>query len=396
MTDGLRVAIVGCGIVARVHAEAIRAIPGACVVALVAPSLPSAENLASTMAEAGDPMPLVFRTLGEALAGCLIDLVAVTTPTGFHVEVGLEALAAGKHVVIEKPLDVDLGRARRLETAASRAAECGIVSSVISQHRFDPASLAVASAVSNGRFGRLASSVASIPWWRSQGYYDSSDWRGTWAADGGGALMNQGIHTVDLLVSLMGRPVEISSRTGLLVHRGIEVEDTAVATISFEGGGLGVLHATTAAYPGLPTRLQIMGSEGSAVIENDRLAYFHSSDKGSVVPGMGLAGQQNQSSDELARFAPDIHEDSQPIMYASGHIRQYRDIVQAIEDGRPPLVTVGNAVRSLATVRAVYISATLNEPVLFKDVLAEKYSEVNTRTGAPEEEEEEVTRPGRF
>lgn len=372
MADSLRVVIVGCGTIAPVHARAVRAISGARVVALVAPSLPSAEKLATTVSEAGDPRPLIFRTLGEALAGCPIDVVAVTTPTGFHVELGLEALAAGKHLVIEKPLDVDLGHARRLELAASKAAESGIVSSVISQHRFDPSSLAVAAAVSEGRFGRLASSVASIPWWRSQGYYDSSVWRGTWAADGGGALMNQGIHTVDLLLSLMGRPVEISARTGLLVHRGIEVEDTAVATISFEGGGLGVLHATTAAYPGLPTRLQIMGSRGSAVIDNDRLAYFHSSDKGSEVPGMGLAGQQNQSAEEVARFAPDGPEDLDPTTFPSGHIRQYRDVVQAIREGHPPTVTVGDAVRALATVRAVYISAARNERVLFKDVLAEK------------------------
>src|SRR5204863_394317 len=160
-----------------------------------------------------------------------IDLVAICTPSGLHAEDTELALAAGRHVFVEKPLDVSLPRARRLARLAVQAEQRGLVVSVVSQHRFDPASVAVAGALAAGRLGRVTSAVASVAWWRGQDYYDSAAWRGTWALDGGGALMNQGVHTVDLLGWLLGEPVEVFAHTGRLAHDGIEVEDVAVATI---------------------------------------------------------------------------------------------------------------------------------------------------------------------
>ncbi|GAP59014.1 uncharacterized oxidoreductase YrbE [Arthrobacter sp. Hiyo1] len=312
-----------------------------------------------------------------------MDLVIVSTPSGLHIQQALEALDAGKHVVIEKPLDVDLVKADEILAAAKAAEAKGLVATVISQHRFDPASRVVDEARRAGRFGTLTSAVASVSWWRSQGYYDSGAWRGTWAMDGGGAIMNQGVHTVDLLLWFLGRPLEISAKTALLAHEGVEVEDTAVATVTFESGALAVLHATTAAYPGLTVRLQVMGSKGSAVIDNDDLAYFHASDAAdpSESSAMGILGGGNQAAVELAKYPDDTVEALDPTVYPAGHVRQYRDIVAAIREGRPAGVTVRDAVTALATVRALYVSATLGQPVLIDDVIAGKYNNVEVRTG---------------
>jgi UDP-N-acetyl-2-amino-2-deoxyglucuronate dehydrogenase len=363
------------------HAVALQAFPEVRIVALVDAIPAASESLADFIEKKGGPRPPQFTTLQEAFGAVDIDLVALATPSGLHIQQGLEVLAAGKHVVIEKPLDVDLTRAQEIEAAAKEAAGKGIVASVISQHRFDQSSVAVADAVAKGRFGRLTSAIASVAWWRSQGYYDSGDWRGTWSMDGGGALMNQGVHTVDLLLWFMGRPVEIHAHTARLAHERIEVEDTAVATITFENGGLAVLHATTAAYPGLTVRVQLMGSEGSAVVDNDRLQYFHSKDAGGESADMGLQGGGNQAEEELAKYPEEDYKAADPTVYPAGHVRQYRDILAAIAGGRQAGVTVSDAVNALAAVRSVYVSATLGQPVLFDDVLAGKYNDLEVRTG---------------
>jgi UDP-N-acetyl-2-amino-2-deoxyglucuronate dehydrogenase len=381
MNETLKVAITGCGVIGRTHAVALQEFPGASVVALVDAIPDAAESLADFIEASGRPRPSVHASLKDAFAAADIDLVALATPSGLHIQQGLEVLAAGKHVVIEKPLDVDLSRAQEIEAAANEAARHGVVASVISQHRFDQASVAVADAVAKGRFGRLTSAIASVAWWRGQGYYDSGDWRGTWSMDGGGALMNQGVHTVDLLLWFMGRPVEIHAHTARLAHERIEVEDTAVATVTFENGGLAVLHATTAAYPGLTVRVQLMGSEGSAVVDNDQLQYFHAKDIGGASADMGLQGGGNQAREELAKYPAEDYEAKDPTVYPAGHVRQYRDILGAIAEGRQAGVTVSDAVNALATVRAVYVSATLNQAVLFEDVLAGKYNDLEVRTG---------------
>ena len=379
--EPLRVAIAGCGVIGRTHAAVVRELPELVVTALIDDVEVAADALAESIADQGARRPATFRTLSEALAGAPVDLVIIATPSGLHIQQALEVLAAGKHVVIEKPLDVDLSRASEILTAAEAAEAKGLVASVISQHRFDPASRVVDLARRTGRFGTLTSAIASVSWWRSQGYYDSGEWRGTWAMDGGGAVMNQGVHTVDLLLWFLGRPVEISAKTALLAHEGVEVEDTAVATVTFESGALAVLHATTAAYPGLTVRLQLMGSKGSAVIDGDQLEYFHAADAGGEGSDMGLLGAGNQAADELAKFPDEPVQALDPTVYPAGHVRQYRDIVDAVRAGRPAGVTVRDAVIALATVRALYVSATLGQPVLINEVLAGKYDDVDVQTG---------------
>jgi UDP-N-acetyl-2-amino-2-deoxyglucuronate dehydrogenase len=274
--------------------------------------------------------------------------------------------------VVEKPVDVTITAAAPIASAAAAAPE-GTLATVISQHRFDPASVIVHDALVAGRFGRITSAVATVSWWRSQDYYDSGAWRGTWELDGGGALMNQGVHTVDLLLWLLGTPVDVTAHTGLLAHERIEVEDTVAAVVRFESGALATLHATTAAYPGLSVRLQVLGDAGSAVIDDDRLRYFHSRELASAAAAgdAGVSADRGDRADQTARVLPD-DEDADPThgpMF-TGHARQYRDIVEAIRTGRRPGVTLDDALLALATVQAVYESARTGAPVRVADVLA--------------------------
>ncbi|GAB3601593.1 Gfo/Idh/MocA family protein [Microbacterium tumbae] len=371
MSSILSTAIIGCGVIGRTHVDAVlRLADRLRLDALVDVSSERAGALADVVEERTGTRPTIHATVQDLVAASRPELVIVATPSGLHVEQAVVALEAGAHVLIEKPLDVDLVRARRLAEAAGKAAANGQVCSVISQHRFDPSSQIVHAAIADGSFGRVTSGVASVPWWRSQSYYDSGDWRGTWALDGGGALMNQGVHTVDLLLWFLGRPVTVSAEIALLAHEGVEVEDTAVATVTFDSGALAVLHATTAGYPGLGVRLTVLGSEGSAIIHRDALEYLHIKEGDGA--DMGLQGSGNQADRYEAGTAAAVDA----TQFVDGHIRQYDDLLAAIEDRRDPLLTVDAAVLALATVRAVYISAVLGKKVRIDDVVSGDYDDV--------------------
>jgi len=376
----LATAIVGCGVIGRTHVESVLSFSELALVALIDPVRARADALADEVEARTGARPPVFASIDDLVAASVpVRLVVIGTPSGLHVEQGVAALEAGAHVIIEKPLDVDLVRARRLAEAAR--AHSGQVCTIISQHRFDPASRIVHDAIEAGGFGRLTSAVATVPWWRSQAYYDSGDWRGTWALDGGGALMNQGVHTLDLLLWFLGRPVSVSAEFALLAHEGVEVEDTVVATITFESGALAVLHATTAGYPGLAVRLQVQGSAGSAVIDSDELEYIHVADP-SGANDMGLQGGGNQVGRYDAEPANGVPVDA--TQSATGHERQYRDLLDAVAEGRDPIVTVDEALFTLATVRAVYASATTGRKVAIDDVLAGAYDDVDLVVPIPQ------------
>ncbi|MET9317926.1 Gfo/Idh/MocA family oxidoreductase [Kribbella sp. NPDC003505] len=350
-----QVAIVGCGIIGRTHAQTVAERPDAIVTALVDGDAAAREALRAYLVDLGEPEPKVYDDLTAALSGSDVSLVAICTPSGTHAALAEQALNEKKHVVIEKPLDVDLVRARRLGAAATRAANHGVVSSVISQHRFDAGSAVVKQAIDAGRFGQLTSSVATVAWWRSDEYYASAGWRGTWEQDGGGALMNQGVHTVDLMLWFMGRPVSIQAQALRAAHHAIEVEDTVVATLTFENGAVGTLHATTAAFPGGRTRVSVHGTEGGAEVEDDRLRRLN------------VDGDKNDAPTDAGD--------------PGGHKAQYDDILTAITEGSQPAITVQDAIDALATVRAVYIASTLQRPVKFVDVLEGRYDDVDVSRG---------------
>lgn len=347
----MRFAIIGCGVIGPLHARTIAGLPGrAHLVATVDDRPERAVALAAEYGAQAHP------SLADALARPDVDAVAVCVPSRRHVDIAVQALAAGKHVVVEKPLDVTDEAGARLARADRDAP--GTVT-VISQHRFDPASRVVHDAVAAGRLGTITSGVASIALWRSQHYYDSGEWRGTWALDGGGALMNQGVHQIDLLVWMLGRPVRVHATTALLAHSRVEVEDTGVATIEFEGGALGVVHGTTAAYPGVANRLQVHGSRGSAVIDGDALAYFHAADPASQVPDYGAG----LSADQSDLILPDRGAYDPVTGQVDAHTRQYVDFLDAVDSDRDPLVTVVQARRTLALVNSIYASARSGQTV---------------------------------
>jgi UDP-N-acetyl-2-amino-2-deoxyglucuronate dehydrogenase len=190
--------------------------------------------------------------------------------------------------------------------------------------------------------------------------------------------MNQGVHTVDLLAWFLGRPVEVSAHAAMLAHESIEVEDVAVATVRFASGALAVLHATTDAYPGLSVRLQIHGSTGSAVLHDDQLEYFHVARHGTGETGGPYGGAEPDNQASLVVPEAELRGSPKPAdTFILGHLRQYEDVVDAIETGRPPTVTFQDGLMALAIVRAVYVSSTLDRPVSIDALLAGDHDDVD-------------------
>ena len=347
MSSTYRVALVGAGVIGALHAQVITQLTDRLrLVAVIDAELVRAERLAAE--HSGRP----FASLTEALAAVDVDIVVVCTPTGRHGEAAIAALNAGKHLIIEKPAEITVARTDEIIEAREKA---GTLVTVVSQHRFDPATEVVLAAIGRGELGRLTSGIASIDWWRGQTYYDSGDWRGTWQLDGGGALMNQGVHTVDLLIAALGRPTEVFAYTGTLAHERIEVEDVAVAVVRFASGALGLLHATTAAYPGLSARLQVHGDRGSAVIDNDQLVFFHAT-------AAGEATDQRLMGGTAVRPVPTAGSD--PGQLSDAHRLQYLNFLGALDGTEPLRVDLETNRQSIAVITGVYESARTGRPVV--------------------------------
>lgn len=354
----LRFAIVGAGVIGLHHGKVISELAEEIELVAVADThLDKAEKIT---AERGGK---AFSSLTEALATTDVDVVVVCTPTGRHAEVAIEALEAGRHVIIEKPAEVSLEKTDQIIEAQRRA---GTMVTVISQHRFDPATEIAVAAIANGELGRLTSGIASIDWWRGQSYYDSGDWRGTWELDGGGALMNQGVHTVDLLVATMGRPIEVFAYTATLAHQRIETEDVAVGVVKFESGALGVLHASTAAFPGLSARLQVHGDKGSVVIDNDELTFIHVTREDAEREEKAY-GSKKDSINQIAEYQ---HSDgssatagSNPGQLSDAHRYQYNNFLAALRGEEEIRVGLAENRQSISVILGVYESARTGRPV---------------------------------
>jgi predicted dehydrogenase len=360
----MRLVIAGCGIIGDFHAGVADSFDDLEIAALVDPVASQREKLAKKW-KLDVPG---YDTLAEALTAEKPDIVAVCTPSGYHADVAVEALEGGCHVVVEKPIDVTLSAAGRIRDAAKAA---GKVVTVISQHRFDAGSTALFTAIKNGKLGTITSGTASVPWWRSQAYYDSGDWRGTWKLDGGGAVMNQGVHTVDLLTWFLGEPVEVFAWSACLAHERIEVEDVIVAVVKFDGGALATIHATTAANPGAGVRVSVHGDGGTATIENDRLTWFVSAvdAKPGERPGNTADAEVEARTDEAVSAAAVAGwAASDPTALGSSHATQYRNFLDAIASGGEPLVTIEEGTKALRVIRAMYASAESGQPVKLADL----------------------------
>lgn len=333
----VRYGIAGCGVIFRTHVKALRELNDCADLAAVCDTDP--EALQKAVEETG---ARGCRSVPELVALPDIDAVIVCTPSGLHAQCAIAALDAGKHAISEKPMDVVGDRADEMIAAAKRNRR---LLAVISQTRYGRGFETLHEWLDQGRFGRLVYGAALTYYYRSQSYYDSAGWRGTWALDGGGALMNQGIHYADQLVWAMGTPKSVYARAGQLGHERIEVEDIVSATIEFESGAIGSLTATTCAYPGRPGVLDIVGSAGSARVSDGKLVDAAFVDEGPIRVDDG-----GESVDpRLGGF--------------SEHGRQLRDITQAILAGREPEITMDDGRNALGLVLAIYESARENRAV---------------------------------
>jgi predicted dehydrogenase len=298
-----------------------------------------------------------------------IDAVCVCTPSGMHADHAVAALRAGKHAVVEKPMDVSLDACDRMISAEQ---ETGKKLAIISQHRWDAASRTVKQAVEEGKLGRIVYADATVKWWRTQEYYDSGDWRGTWAMDGGGALMNQGVHTVDLLQWLAGGVQQLFAYTRTAAHERIEVEDVAAAALTFKNGAIGTLTATTAAYPGFPVRIDIYGTDGSAVIEGDRLRSlvlksgesYEGEAAAAHAVSVARGGTASVKDEAAGRLEDKTTASADPgAVWGDAHRAQIDDFLAAVRDDRRPLIDGREGRRPLEIIQAVYQSARTGLPV---------------------------------
>ncbi len=338
--------IIGCGMISRFHAHAIDDVKGARLVACFDAIAPAADRLA---AETGCK---AYHRLDEMLADPKVDIVTIGTPSGAHLEPALAAAAAGKHVIVEKPLEITLKRCDAIIAACKKNK---VKLAAVFPSRYHDSSLEMKRAVESGRFGKLTLGDAYVKWYRTQAYYDSGAWRGTWELDGGGALMNQAIHSVDLLTWLMGPVVEVQAQTATLAHERIAVEDTAVATVRFASGALGVIEASTAAFPGYLKRIELHGSEGSAVLEEEDLKMWDFAKKQRRDEAIHQRMQAGHSTGGGAADPSAIGH--------HGHARQFADVVDAIRRNRDPAVNGVEGRKSVEIILAIYKSAEIGRPV---------------------------------
>ncbi|MFI6299162.1 Gfo/Idh/MocA family protein [Nonomuraea sp. NPDC050790] len=320
----MRFGIVGSGVIGALHARLIADMTGTAELVAVADN-----DLERARELAGRHGCAALGSSQELYARDDVDAVVICLPSGLHADAAVPALKAGKHVVVEKPIDISLAAADRI-IAAER--ESGKSVTVISQRRFEPSFRAVKAAIDRGELGRLTSGTAEVTLWRTQEYYDSGGWRGTWAMDGGGALMNQGVHAVDLLLALLGPVESVSAYAGQLAHENIEVEDTVVAAIRFAGGALGRVFASTAAYGGASVRVSVHGDAGHAIVDNE-------------VPTSFRVGEEDRAPEVPARLGPESHR------------AQLADFIAAAASGRPPEVTSADGRAALSLILAIYESA---------------------------------------
>src|SRR6266487_1427175 len=350
MTEKLRFGIIGCGVIGHLHAEAITSLPDAQLVA-VADIIP---ERAQELAEKYHVKP--YSDFHEMLAREQLDVVDICTPSGQHGEEAIQVMRSRRHVIVEKPMDISR---EAIEEMLRVQQEAGVKLAVISQYRFDPVTREVHDLVEEQAFGRLVLGNAVIPWWRSQAYYDSGAWRGTCELDGGGVLMNQSIHSIDLLQWLMGPVKSVFAYTDTIVHR-METEDVGVAVLRFANGALGTISATTGAYPGVSTRIEMYGDKGSAVIEEDRLSYLHlARDDHEKVGSYGSGREQRAPTSPAGPSAAQ----NPAALSSRSHALQIEDMMRAIRENGTPLVDGYAAKHPVEIILGIYESARTHKEV---------------------------------
>lgn len=349
MTRKVRYGIIGAGTIAGFHAEAIGAVEDAQLTAVCDSDGPRAKEFARQHGVAA------WTELDTFLGEAPIDAVTIATPTGLHATVAIPAARAGKHVLCEKPLDVTPEKARAIVDACR---ENRVILAPVFQNRFGAGAMKLKRALDSGRFGRLLFVSGHVKWWRSQAYYDSGAWRGTWRLDGGGCLMNQSIHTIDLMIHFAGAPERVFGYTATRTHR-VEVEDNACAAIRFRNGALGVIEASTSCAPGFPLRIEVSGERGSAAIEGDRIADWRFADEdlgdAEILAGIDQGGRLGSGASDPKAIG------------VEGHRLQIADLTRAILTGSAPAIDGAEAILPVELICGIYASMKTGQTYFFKE-----------------------------
>jgi UDP-N-acetyl-2-amino-2-deoxyglucuronate dehydrogenase len=337
--------IIGCGIVSKFHLDAVQNIQNAELIAVCDIS----EDVAKKTAENYNCINW-YTDYKQLLGRDDIDIVCICTPSGLRRDIAILAAQMGKHIIVEKPIEVSL---ERIDDMLYECEKNKVFISSIFNLRYSDHYRLVKEAIEIGRLGRLILGDAYIKWYRSQEYYDSGNWRGTMLLDGGGALMNQSIHFIDMLQWMMGPVNRVFGEVGTLGHSNIEVEDTAVATVKYENGAIGVIEGTTAAYPGIGNRIEIHGLKGTITIENNTITRWEFIDQHPI----DLKLQKLGSSNQIGGVADPANIDG------SLHQKQIEDILNSISKGKPSLVSGNEARKSVEIIQAIYKSAQQNRMI---------------------------------
>ncbi len=335
----MKIGILGGGNISGTHARAAAAIPGVEVVAFHGSNRPRTAALAAPYGARH------YDNLDQFLDHRPMDIVAIGSPSGLHADQGSAAARRGLHVLVEKPIDVTTAKADALISACDAA---GVTLGVFFQDRLRPAIVDIKKMMDDGTLGKPVMIAGRVRWYRPPEYYAGSKWRGTWTLDGGGALMNQAIHTVDLVQWMFGPVARVSAAVGTLVHD-IKVEDTAAAVIEFTNGAIGIIEATTSVYPGYPRRLEITGSAGTVILEDDRLVR------------VDLQSSTSARASAPAE-APPENASSPVVSDASAHQRVFEDFIHAIRTRTVPSCDGREGRRSVELVEAIYAAARTGRP----------------------------------
>ncbi len=337
MSKKIRFGIVGSGVIASFHVQALQVMKNVEVIQIC-------DIKEERAKEYGEKFNIAWTTnYDEMLANNNIDIIDIVVPSGLHADLGIKAAQAAKHVIVEKPIDVTLEKADALIDACNKS---DVTLAVISQMRYFDSVLKMYDIINSGKLGKILQGDAYIKWFRSNEYYASGGWRGTKKLDGGGAFMNQGVHFVDLLLSVMGNVKTVTGRVKTAA-RDIEVEDIGMAMLEFDSGAYGIIQASTAIYPGFPARLEINGTKGTLIFEGDDIKL------------VDIEGEEIYSKDDSKT---DGASDPLDIEYVP-YIREFEDVINAIEEKRQPIVSGQEARKALEVILAIYKSSEIGKSV---------------------------------
>ena len=345
MNKKLKIGIIGCGAIADIHAQAIQQSKNAELHSVYSRTEKNVKKCA-------EKYSVKWHTdWNKFIFDNELDIVSICTPSGNHLDYGEKAAEAGKHIIVEKPIEVTLERA---ETLIEKCKENNVKLAVIYQSRFIPEIAELKKQLERNIIGNIFMGDAYIKWYRNQEYYDSGKWRGSFNLDGGGVLINQAIHTIDLLQWFMGDVKTVYGKIGTFTHNNIEGEDNAVAVLHYKSGAIGVIEASTSVQPAEPRRIKLHGEKGSIIVEDNNVKVINNKEP---KEDLTKKGEASGAASPLSGFSTEPHKN------------QFEAIIEAINNNLQPQVSGEESLKSLAIVRAIYESSRLDIPIVLGEFM---------------------------